>query len=157
MLKGVGLDVTDLDRSVSPCQDFYEFSGGSRLRTNPIPSHATSWGPRNLLGLRTQATLKQILEDAAANRSATPGSNPQKVGDFYAAAIDTVAILPERRAGRQSSRPEALRQEILTDPHSPGQYRSIGPLMNMPQFQAAFGCREGDKMVRTHANRAVIW
>jgi predicted metalloendopeptidase len=90
--KGVGLDMADLDRTASPCDDFYEFSGGNWLKANAIPSYATSWGPRNLLGLRTQATLKQILEEAATNRSAAPGSNTQKVGDFYAAAMDTVAI-----------------------------------------------------------------
>jgi putative endopeptidase len=58
---------------------------------------------------------------------------------------------------RTNIRPEALRQQILTDPHSPGQYRTIGPLMNMPQFQQAFGCKEGDKMVRPTGERAVIW
>jgi putative endopeptidase len=58
---------------------------------------------------------------------------------------------------RQNIRPEALRQQIQTDPHSPGQYRTIGPIMNMPQFQAAFGCKEGDKMTRSVADRAVIW
>jgi putative endopeptidase len=58
---------------------------------------------------------------------------------------------------RQNIRPEALRQQIATDPHSPGQYRTIGPLMNMPQFQQAFGCQEGDKMIRRPADRAVIW
>jgi len=110
VLKGVGLDVADLDRSVSPCQDFYEFSGGNWLKANPIPSYATSWGPRNLLGLRTQATLKQILEDAAANRNAAPGSNTQKVGDFYAAAMDTVAI---ERAGLTPLRPELARIAAL--------------------------------------------
>jgi putative endopeptidase len=109
-LPGVGLDVADLDRSVSPCQDFYDFSGGNWLKSNPIPSYATSWGPRNLLGLRTQATLKQILEDAAANRSATPGSNLQKVGDFYAAAMDTVAI---EKAGLAPLRPELARIAAL--------------------------------------------
>jgi putative endopeptidase len=109
-LKGVGLDVADLDRSVSPCQDFYEFSGGNWLKSNPIPSYATSWGPRNLLGLRTQATLKQILEDAAANRSAAPGSNTQKVGDFYASAMDTVAI---EKAGLTPLKPELARIAAL--------------------------------------------
>src|SRR6476661_238704 len=58
---------------------------------------------------------------------------------------------------RSNIRPEALRQQILTDPHSPDQYRTIGPLMNMPQFQAAFGCKDGDKMVRPTTERAVIW
>jgi len=104
--KGVGLDVADLDRSVSPCDDFYQFSGGNWLKANPIPSYATSWGPRNLLGLRTQATLKQILEEAAANQKAAPGSNAQKVGDFYAAAMDTVAI---EKAGISPLQPELAR------------------------------------------------
>ena len=108
--KGVGLDVADLDRSVSPCNDFYEFSGGNWLRANPVPSYATSWGPRNLLGLRTQATLKQILEEAAANPSAAPGSNAQKVGDFYAAAMDTAAI---EKAGIAPLRPELARIAAL--------------------------------------------
>ena len=58
---------------------------------------------------------------------------------------------------RTNIRPEALRQQIATDPHSPGQYRTIGPVMNMPQFQAAFGCAEGSKMTRKVADRAVIW
>ena len=58
---------------------------------------------------------------------------------------------------RSNIRPEALRQQILTDPHSPDQYRTIGPIMNMPQFQQAFGCPEGSKMTRTTADRAVIW
>ena len=108
--KGVGLDVADLDRSVSPCADFFEFSGGNWLKANPVPSYATSWGPRNLLGMRTQATLKQILEEAAANRSAAPGSNAQKVGDFYAAAMDTVAI---ERAGLTPLKPELARIAAL--------------------------------------------
>ena len=90
--KGVGLDMADLDRSVNPCEDFFQFSGGNWLRSNPIPSYASSWGPRNLLGNRTQDLLRKILEDAAANRNAAPGSNAQKVGDFYASAMDTVAI-----------------------------------------------------------------
>jgi putative endopeptidase len=108
--KGVGLDVADIDRTASPCDDFYQFSGGNWLKANPIPSYATSWGPRNLLGLRTQATLKQILEDAAANRSAAPGSNAQKVGDFYAAAMDTAAI---EKAGILPLKPELARITAL--------------------------------------------
>ena len=56
-----------------------------------------------------------------------------------------------------SRHPDALRQQLKTDPHSPGQYRLIGPLQNMPEFQAAFSCKEGDKMVRPAAVRAKIW
>jgi putative endopeptidase len=95
--QGVGFDLGDFDRTVTPCEDFVRFSGGNWLKNNPIPGYATRWGPRNLLGERTQAMLHQILNEAAANPSATPGSNLQKVGDFYASAMDSVAI--EKRDG----------------------------------------------------------
>ena len=54
-------------------------------------------------------------------------------------------------------RPEALREQVQTDPHAPEQFRTIGPLQNMPEFYQAFGCREGAKMVRAQAERAKIW
>ncbi|GAB2857390.1 M13 family metallopeptidase [Hymenobacter ruber] len=110
--KGVGLDMADIDRTVDPCDDFFQFSGGNWLRNNPVPSYASSWGPRNLLGNRTQDLLRKILEDAAANRSAAPGSNAQKVGDFYASAMDTVAI---DRAGLAPLKPELDRVAAVRD------------------------------------------
>jgi len=110
--KGVGLDMADLDRTVNPCDDFYQFSGGNWLRNNPLPDYASRWGPRNLLGERTQRQLRTILESAAANRSADPGSNLQKVGDFYAAAMDTVAI---ERAGITPLKPELDRVAAVRD------------------------------------------
>ncbi|OGX83358.1 peptidase M13 [Hymenobacter lapidarius] len=109
---GVGLDMADLDRTVNPCDDFFQFSGGNWLKSNPVPSYASSWGPRNLLGNRTQETLRRILEDAAANRTAAPGSNAQKVGDFYAAAMDTVAI---EKAGIGPLKPELDRLAAVRD------------------------------------------
>ncbi|MGI4886602.1 MAG: M13 family metallopeptidase [Janthinobacterium lividum] len=110
--QGVGLDVADLDRTVDACDNFYRFSGGNWLKNNPLPEYASRWGPRNLLGERTQRLLRRILEDAAANRSAAPGSNAQKVGDFYAAAMDTAAI---EKAGLGPLRPELARIAALRD------------------------------------------
>ena len=52
---------------------------------------------------------------------------------------------------------EALRQRLLTDPHSPGEYRVNGPLANMQEFAEAFGCQDGDRMVQNDSIRAVIW
>ncbi|TGE14293.1 M13 family metallopeptidase [Hymenobacter elongatus] len=104
--KGVGIDVADLNRAVSPCEDFFQFSGGNWLKNNPIPGYASSWGPRNLLGDRTQALLRQILEEAAANTTATKGSNAQKVGDFYASGMDSLAL---DKAGLTYLQPELAR------------------------------------------------
>ncbi|MGY3088169.1 putative endopeptidase [Hymenobacter sp. UYAg731] len=124
--KGVGLDMADIDRAVSPCDDFFQFSGGNWLRSNPVPSYASSWGPRNLLGNRTQDLLRKILEDAAANRSAAPGSNAQKVGDFYASAMDTVAI---DQLGLAPLKPELDRVAAVRD--AAGLRAEIGRLQEL--------------------------
>jgi putative endopeptidase len=54
-------------------------------------------------------------------------------------------------------RPEAARVQVATDPHSPGRFRVNGPLSNIPEFAQAFGCKEGDPMVRPASQRARIW
>lgn len=52
-------------------------------------------------------------------------------------------------------RDEAIRQQVLGNPHADPRYRVIGPLMNMPEFAQAFGCKVGDKMVSP--NPCKIW
>jgi putative endopeptidase len=111
-IKGLSINPADINPSVSPCEDFYQFSGGNWLKNNPIPAYASSWGPRNLLGDRTQAMLRQILEEAAANTSATKGSNLQKVGDFYASGMDSVAL---DKAGLTYLQPELKRIAAIKD------------------------------------------
>ncbi|HUQ98441.1 MAG TPA: M13 family metallopeptidase [Gemmatimonadaceae bacterium] len=54
-------------------------------------------------------------------------------------------------------RPERARVLVATDPHSPGRFRVNGPLSNMTEFAKAFGCKEGDPMVRPESMRARIW
>ena len=46
---------------------------------------------------------------------------------------------------------------VHTDPHAPAKWRVNGPLSNMPEFAKAWGCKDGDAMVRPEARRAVIW
>ncbi len=58
---------------------------------------------------------------------------------------------------RNVIRPEAQRVRLNTDPHSPGQYRTIGPLSNLPEFFSAFGCSDGDAMKRPENVRPSIW
>jgi putative endopeptidase len=58
--------------------------------------------------------------------------------------------------GRKST-PEAMRQQILTDPHPLGRFRTNGPLSNMPQFAEAFHCNLGDAMVRPADKRCQVW
>ncbi|GAB2495188.1 M13 family metallopeptidase [Arenimonas alkanexedens] len=50
-----------------------------------------------------------------------------------------------------------LKQQLTVGPHSPGMFRAVGAPSNLPAFADAFGCKEGDKMVRSGDDRVVIW
>jgi len=52
-------------------------------------------------------------------------------------------------------RPEILRTQVLTNPHSVPKYRVNNTVANMPEFQQAFGCKKGSPMV--HENACRVW
>ena len=51
----------------------------------------------------------------------------------------------------------AAKAQVNTNPHAPAKWRVNGPLSNMPEFKAAWGCKDGDPMVRPDSLRARIW
>jgi putative endopeptidase len=84
------LDLSSMDRSMDPCTDFYKFSCGGWEKKNPIPADQSGWSVYAKLGNENEQFLWGILEaDAkAANRDAVQ----QKVGDYFAACMNTSAI-----------------------------------------------------------------
>ncbi len=52
---------------------------------------------------------------------------------------------------------KSMRNRVATDPHSPGEFRALGSLSNMPEFYDAFNVKEGDKMYIAPENRVKIW
>ncbi len=58
---------------------------------------------------------------------------------------------------RTKMRDEALKNQVKTDPHSPGMYRAYVPLTNLDTFFQAFDIKEGDGMYVTPAKRVIIW
>ncbi len=54
-------------------------------------------------------------------------------------------------------RPEAARQQALTDSHPLARFRVNGPLSNLPEFAQAFACKAGEPMMRSDAERCEIW
>jgi putative endopeptidase len=58
---------------------------------------------------------------------------------------------------RGHTRPEQLRTRVKTDPHAPSEWRTNGPVSNMPEFAAAFHCKPGDPMVRAADKIPHIW
>ena len=61
------------------------------------------------------------------------------------------------QAWRENAREAIVRQLLLSDPHSPGQYRANVPVSNNDAFQRAFDVKPGDKMYRAPAERVKIW
>jgi predicted metalloendopeptidase len=86
-----GFDTANLDKTCKPCDDFYQFAMGGWMKANPIPPAYSTWGSFSRLLDKNQQNLQQILE-AAESAKAAPGSNEQKIGDFYASCMDTAAI-----------------------------------------------------------------
>jgi putative endopeptidase len=84
------LDVNSLDRSVDPCVDFYKFSCGGWIKNNPIPPDQSSWSVYSKLANDNMQFLWGILEEDAKLNNRTPVQ--QKIGDYYAACMNTGAI-----------------------------------------------------------------
>jgi len=98
-----GFDLSNLDRSVSPCDNFFQFADGGWVKDHPIPSEYSRWGTFIILRNHNEDVLHEILEEASKDKNATPGSNWQKVGDYYASCMDEGEI---ESAGLKPLEPE---------------------------------------------------
>src|ERR1700683_4144032 len=86
----IGFSIDNIDKTLDPCVDFYQYACGNWLKTNEIPADRSSWVSFTELDDRNLVTLKDILEKASTggpNRSAVE----QKIGDFYGACMDEKA------------------------------------------------------------------
>ncbi len=86
------IDPTNMDLSVKPCDDFFHYANGIWMKNHQIPAAYDQWGSFNILAEQNNVVLKGILENAAADASAPQGTNKRKIGDFFAAGMDSAAI-----------------------------------------------------------------
>lgn len=86
-----GLDRRNMDTTVSPCDNFFQYANGTWLKNNPIPAAYSSWSAWHEMQERNSKMLHEILENAA-KANAPKGSSTQKIGDFFYAAMDTNSI-----------------------------------------------------------------
>jgi putative endopeptidase len=107
-----GVQTQFMDKTCKPCQDFYHYANGDWLKDNPIPAAYPAWGSFSALAQRNQEHEREILEQAAADRSAAAGSNEQKIGDFYASCMNE----PQANAdGAKPLDPEFVRIAAIHD------------------------------------------
>lgn len=86
------IDKASMDLSKKPGDDFYNYASGTWIKNNPVPAKETRWGSFNLLRDFNINAVKTILAESANNKNAAPGSIEKRVGDFYAAGMDSLTI-----------------------------------------------------------------
>jgi putative endopeptidase len=123
-----------------------------------------------------QFSSYEVLPGVKVNGELTLGENIADLGGLslaYEALQRSLAgkerklidgLTPEQRfflswaqVWRTNIRENALRQQLAVDPHSPGNIRAIGPLVNFQPFYDAFGIKQGDPMWRKPGDRSKIW
>lgn len=87
-----GIETSDLNRSVQPCDNFYDFANGSWRKANPIPASMDRWSRRWQAGEQNKDQLRRILDEISAVPGQAKGTPAQLTGDFYAACTNTKAI-----------------------------------------------------------------
>ena len=78
-----GLDPAAFDKSVRPQDDLFRHVNGAWLASTEIPADKASYGAFDILFDKAQVDLRNIVEEAAKSTSRAPGSDAQKIGDFY--------------------------------------------------------------------------
>ena len=151
-----------------------QFDGQGNLKDWWTPEDAKKFEER-VQCVRDQYAQYTIVEEIKINSKLTSGEDVADLGGTLLAYIawkDAVAgqhlepvdgFTPDQRFfigfaqwACENERPENLRANAITNPHSPGKYRINGIVSNMPEFWKAFNCHEGNPMVRG-AQACKVW
>jgi putative endopeptidase len=131
-------------------------------RSDKIADQYSSYTVLDTLHLNGRLTLGENTADiggvalayAALERELASKPRPGPIDGF---TPEQRFFLSHARVWRSLQRDEALRQLVLTNPHSPAHWRVNGPLSVLDEFARAFGCKPGDPMVAQEEKRSRIW
>ena len=84
-----GLDLAGFDRSVRPQDDLYRFAGGGWLARTEIPADRSNYGTFLILDDQAREEVRKLIVAISQQPNRAPGSDAQKVGDYYLAYMNT--------------------------------------------------------------------
>ena len=86
------LELSNMDTTINPADDFYRYCNNNWLKNNPIPEENPYYDAFTEVSDRTKLQIKEIIDEAIHDNNAEQGSVTQKIRDFYNAGMDSVAI-----------------------------------------------------------------
>jgi putative endopeptidase len=133
-----------------------------RERTLRLVSQFNSYQALPGLAVNGQLALGENIADLggasiafeALQRSLRGKPAPARIDGFTA---EQRFFISWAQLWRAAYREDAMREKVARGPHAPGNFRATGPLVNLPEFFAAFGIKESDPMWRKPEERAKIW
>ncbi len=85
-----GIQLSYIDSSASPRNDFYTFCNGKWVKNFKLPESDSRYGSFNEINENNLKNIRNIYLESSKNKTAKPGSNEQKLRDFYTVAMDSV-------------------------------------------------------------------
>jgi predicted metalloendopeptidase len=130
-------------------------------RTDALGAQFAAYEPLDGMHINPQLTMGENIGDlsglAVAYRAyhmSLDGKEPPVIDGFTG---DQRFYMGWAQVWRTKMRDEAMRQQLLTNPHSPGNYRAFAPLTNLAPFYRAWDVKPGDGMYRPPEERVKIW
>ena len=139
----------NIDSTVKPGEDFFQWASGTWMKNNPIPASESSWGMGHLVYEELYAIKRTINEKAAANGKAE--GDEKKVGDFWTVAMDSV------KADQLGSAPIAQELALIEGIRTPADAINVAAQLNPIGGDAFWGLYIGQDEKNSEKIAAVLW
>lgn len=140
----------NIDSTINPADDFFDYANGAWLKKNPIPADESAWGLFQVIPNETLQRLRDINEEAATT-SHPEGTPEQKIGDFWKAANDSAKL---EQQGIQPLQSYLAKIDSIKDVHS---LQSVMAQLDVTGVGGAIGFSVGQDAKNSSLEALQLW